>query len=89
MDKGNENIHRTSIPKSGLGRIVETSKWGQETARERYGKRDDSGMKVADTSRPQFRKDQATGTRGHVADSWVTGKNEDATTKPGFDKSKY
>lgn len=89
MDKGNENKHRTSIPKSGLGQVTETQKWGQETARQRYGKRDDSGMEVKDTSRPQFKIDQATGTRGHTPESWVTGKNEDATTKPGFDKSKF
>lgn len=89
MDKGNANKHRTSIKGSGLGRVTETQKWGQAKATERYGKSVAGDLSAPDKSRPQFKVDQATGSRGHVADSWVTGKNEDATTKPGFDKSKY
>lgn len=38
---------------------------------------------------PQFREDQpAPGYENKTPQSWVTGKNEDATTMPNFDHSK-
>ena len=58
VDKGNTDNHRTGIEGSGLGRITETSKWGADTARERYGKLDSGGMKPKDASQPQFKSDQ-------------------------------
>lgn len=39
-----------------------------------------------DYTQPQFPEDKhGPGYDGDTPESWVTGKNEDATTKPGFD----
>ena len=58
VDRGNTDKHRRSLPGSGLGKVVESSKWGHDTARARYGKLDSGGMKPKDTSQPQFKSDQ-------------------------------
>jgi hypothetical protein len=85
VDKGNADKHRTGIPKSGLGYVVEQSKWGADTARARYGSPNDSGMKAKDTSQPQFEEDR--GAKGYPSDhkmDWVRGAREDATNRPGY-----
>ena len=78
VDRGNADKHRVGISGNGLGKVlskvVETEKWGINTARERYGKMDASPPPPKDTSKPQFKNDQSSG-RGHIADSWVTGKD--------------
>ena len=84
VDKGNTDKHRTGIEGSGLGRITETSKWGADTARQRYGKLDSGGMKPKDASQPQFKSDQhGPGYTNDVASGgWMRGG--DATKYPGF-----
>ena len=81
--KGNTDKHRQSY--CGMKGVVETEKWGRDKAVERYGKLDSPNMKPADASYPQFKNDQ----RGpdwadDHANDWIRGKNEDATTRPGY-----
>jgi hypothetical protein len=69
VDRGNTDKHRTGITGNGLkglGKVVETEKWGINTARERYGKMDASPPPPPDKSKPQFRTDQSMGSRGHI-----------------------
>jgi hypothetical protein len=90
MDKGNVNKHRVKL--EGLGRVVETSKWGADKAISRYGKLDQPNTRPKDMSYPQDKIDQ----RGpdwqddHPKD-WVRGfgkgGREDATGKPNFDRA--
>jgi hypothetical protein len=86
MDKGNKDGHRVGIKGvPGLGKVVEQSKWGADTARARYGSPDSSGMKAKDTSQPQFEEDQ--GAKGYPSDhkmDWVRGAGESAEGKPGY-----
>ncbi len=46
VDRGNADKHRTGITGNGLGKVlskvVETEKWGHDTAIKRYGKLDAS-----------------------------------------------
>ena len=95
MDKGNKDLHRTSIKGSGLGRITESQKWGHEAAISRYGKLDDrnGASPPKDESRPQFKIDQpAKGSGGNTPEGWLTGKGGDgrgpnfAKTPPKFVK---
>ena len=82
MESGNKK-HRYSY--CGMKGVVEESKWGADTARERYGAIKSPNMKAKDTSFPQFKEDQ----RGkdwaddHPND-WVRGANETAENKPGY-----
>ena len=90
VDRGNTDKHRTGITGNGLkglSKVVETEKWGINTARERYGKMDASPPPPPDKSKPQFRTDQSMGSRGHIPASWVTGKDGDGCP-PNFDYQK-
>jgi len=94
VDKGNVDKHRLSISGSGLGRVVESEKWGREAAIKRtqgYGplKYRDGAPMPPDRSMPQFK---ATDGRGpdwaddHPND-WVRGGGANrAEGKPNFDK---
>jgi hypothetical protein len=89
VDRGNSDKHRTGITGNGLkglSKVVETEKWGRDTAIERYGKPKSGGMKPEDVSAPQFEIDRPTGSRGHMAQSWVTGKDGDGRP-PNFAKT--
>ena len=83
VDKGNTDKHRTGIKGSGLGRITETSKWGADTARSRYGKLDNASARPKDMTEPQFKSDQQ-GPKytNDVASGWMRGG--DATKYPGY-----
>ena len=50
MDKGNADKHRRSL--SGL-KVTETSKWGADTARSRYGSLKQNSLKAKDETKPQ------------------------------------
>jgi hypothetical protein len=67
--------HRTSM--SGI-KVMEESSWGTSTARERYGKLEQGGMKAKDTHGPQAPEDkQGPGYRNEVpVNSWLRGGNE-------------
>jgi hypothetical protein len=90
VDRGNADKHRTGITGNGLGKVlskvVETEKWGHDTAIKRYGKLDASPPPPKDMSRPQASIDRPTGSRGHVTPSWVTGKDGDGRP-PNFAKT--
>lgn len=66
----------------------DTNKWGTDTAKERYG----TGKTFSpppEQSKPQMPEDkQGPGYENDTPETWVSGANEDATTKPGFDRSK-
>jgi hypothetical protein len=87
--KGNKDGHRYSY--SGGVRAVEKSKWGHNTARERYGspKYEHGAPPPKDVSGPQRLGDpnnlQGPGYHNDHPNDWVRAANEDATTKPGFD----
>lgn len=79
MDKGNTNKHRQSY--GGMKGVVEESKWGRQTAAERYGKPQSPNMRPKDMSFPQAKEDQ----RGpdwadDVANDWRRGNG----MRPGF-----
>jgi hypothetical protein len=61
MDKGNKDQHRRSLP--GVGRVSETSKWGQAKAYERYGKPQylSGAPSPKDQSQPQFKETDGQG----------------------------
>lgn len=64
-------------------------KWGKKTATERYGNHNKTFPAPPDQSQPQMPEDkQGPGYDNDTPSSWVTGANEDATGKPGFDKTK-
>jgi hypothetical protein len=91
VERGNADKHRTGISGNGLGKVlskvVEESKWGHDTAIKRYGKLDASPPPPPDKSKPQFKQDQPAGSRGHIPDSWVTGKGGSGAG-PNFDYQK-
>jgi hypothetical protein len=90
VDRGNTDKHRTGITGNGLkglSKVVETEKWGRDTAIKRYGKLDASPPPPKDMSKPQFKQDQPAGSRGHIPDSWVTGKDGKGMG-PNFDYQK-
>jgi hypothetical protein len=74
--KGNKDQHRYTY--SGGVKAQETSKWGANKARERYGSLDTPNMKAADKSFPEFRADQPVGGRyeGETPQNWLRGANE-------------
>jgi hypothetical protein len=87
--KGNKDGHRYSY--SGGVKAVEESKWGHNTARERYGspKFENGAPRPKDVSYPQFKQDQPAGrSYNDVANDWRRGfgKNgvESAEGKPGY-----
>jgi hypothetical protein len=62
--------------------------WGRDTARQRYGNLDYANKApppAKDMSKPQDPIDRRGPANDHRND-WVRGANEDATTKPGFDR---
>jgi hypothetical protein len=68
--------------------IQNTETHGRSLARERYGNLDYSNKappQAKDMTVPQFREDQRGPANDHRND-WVRGSNEDATTKPNFDR---
>lgn len=68
--------------------VQETQKWGRQKATERYGSLKTTGMKAKDMTNPQDPMDkQGPDYSNDTPNTWVRGANEDATTKPGFDKS--
>jgi hypothetical protein len=90
--KGNKDGHRYSY--SGGVKAVEESKWGHNTARERYGP-----LKQPDTTAVDRSQPQKLGDRNNLQDprydnrtpnTWVRGfgkgGNESAETKPGYGK---
>jgi hypothetical protein len=87
--KGNKDGHRYSY--SGGVRAVEESKWGSNTARERYGsqKYEHGAPRPKDASYPQFKEDQpADKNFNDVAKDWRLGfgknGNESAEGTPGY-----
>jgi hypothetical protein len=83
--------HRRSM--SGL-KVEETEKWGTRTAYDRVGKPQflHGAPRPEDASRPQRLGDannlQGPGYRNDHANDWIRGANGDATSKPGFDRSR-
>src|SRR5262245_18162394 len=83
--------HRRSM--SGL-KVEEKSKWGNATAYERYGKPQyfNGAPAPKDQHGPQRLGDpnnlQGNYYSNDCRNDWRRGANEDATTKPGFDKGK-
>ena len=92
VDKGNRDGHRRGLLGTGvkgLSKVLEESKWGADTARERYGKLDDrnGAEPPKDTSRPQFKIDQpARRGSGDTPEGWLTGKGGNGMG-PNFAKS--
>jgi hypothetical protein len=86
VDRGNTDKHRQSM--SGMKGVVETSKWGADKARERYGKLDQPDMRPKDMSAPQRLGDpnnlRGPGWKDDVAKDWRRGYG----MKPNFDKGK-
>ena len=82
MDKGNANKHRNTY--SGGVKAVETSKWGRNTAGERYGKLDQPDTRPPDRSEPQFK--QTDGRGPDWADDTPKSRlrGGDPTEKPGY-----
>ncbi len=80
VDRGNADKHRTGITGNGLGKVlskvVETEKWGHDTAIKRYGKLDASPPPPKDMGRPQFKIDQSVKGAGDVADGWLRGNGK-------------
>jgi hypothetical protein len=86
VDRGNSDKHRTGITGNGLkglGKVVETQKWGHNAATKRYGNLDASPPPPKDTARPQFKQDQYVKGAGDVADGWLRGKGQN----PNFAKT--
>lgn len=63
-------------------------KWGHATARERYGSLNSGGMTAKDEQAPQMPEDKQGAKYDNCTSGWVRGAGENATQKPGFDKSK-
>jgi hypothetical protein len=89
VQKGNKDSHRSTY--SGGVKAVETSKWGADKARERYGELKTPDMKPKDMSYPQFREDQrGPDWKDHTAKDWRVGfgkgPNESAEGYPGYVK---
>jgi hypothetical protein len=92
VQKQNKDSHRSTY--SGGVKAVETSKWGADKARERYGslQYDNSPPPAAkDATYPQFRQDQCSDkSYNAVAKDWRLGfgkgSNEFAEGKPGYVK---
>jgi hypothetical protein len=86
VDKGNRDGHRRSM--SGL-KVQETSKWGHDTAIERYGKLKNTGLLPKDEGAcyPQRLGDK-NNLQGpdynNDASGWVRGAGENAENKPGY-----
>jgi hypothetical protein len=75
--------------------VVEAEKHGRQMARQRYGtpQYEDGAPNPPDEARPQALGDPRTnarpsGYRNDTRESWLTGKSENATSKPGYVKSK-
>jgi hypothetical protein len=88
VDKGNTDKHRTGITGNGLkglSKVVEQSKWGHNTARERYGKLDASPPPPPDRGRPQFKQDQSVKGAGDTPDGWLRGNGQN----PNFQRTKF
>lgn len=73
-------------------RTASEDTWGRNTARERYGAgfNPSPNMRPSDSlQKPQCPEDQhGPGYSNPTPENWLRGANEDATTKPGFDRSK-
>jgi len=90
--KGNKDGHRYSY--SGGVKAVEESKWGHNTARERYGPLKQPDTTAVDRSQPQKLGDrnnlQDPRYDNRVSNTWVRGfgknGNESAEGKPGYGK---
>jgi hypothetical protein len=85
VDKGNVDKHRRTY--SNGVKAVEESKWGANTARERYGAIKTPDMKAKDMSAPQKLGDRnnlrGPGYNDH-RDDWVRGRGGDATKMPNY-----
>jgi hypothetical protein len=67
---------RSSLPGSGLGRVVDSNTWGEEVATKRYGGSTKTFGPPQDKSMPQFPEDQPLGKRysGEISpNSWLRG----------------
>ena len=92
VDKGNVDKHRQSY--SGGVKAVEESKWGHNTARERYGPLKQPDTTAVDRSQPQKLGDrnnlQDPRYDNRVSNTWVRGFGkggiESAESKPGYNK---
>ena len=83
VDKGNKDGHRYGY--AGMKGVVEESKWGRNTAAQRYGEPRSPNMKPADASRPQAPEDQCSDkSYNDHANDWVRGRGENAGNKPGY-----
>ncbi len=72
-----------------MAKIKEMEAWGRATARERYGSPNEGSMKAPDQCEPQAPEDKpGPKYENRTPDNWLRGAGENATTKPGFDKSK-
>lgn len=66
-----------------------TDEWGRSAAKTRYGKPHEPSLSQKSEEAPQAECDK----RGpdydnNTSNNWLRGANENATTKPGFDKGK-
>ena len=88
VDKGNKDQHRYSLP-GVKGRVVETGKWGRDTAAKRYGEPASPNMKPKDESQPQDpTAKHGPGYSNDHRNDWVTGAGETAEKMPGYGRSK-
>src|SRR5262245_60054317 len=90
VEKPNVDKHRYS--RDGVGKVVETQKWGRATAEERYGPLQfrDGAPRPPDRSEPQFKQTDGRGAdwRDNTAKDWRVGFGkggvESAQNKPNF-----
>jgi hypothetical protein len=82
--KGNVDKHRQSY--CGMKGVVETSKWGADKSRERYGTLRQPDMRPEDQSAPQKLGDannlRGPGWKGDTPQNWLRGNG----MSPNFDK---
>jgi len=79
---------RTGIPDvPGLSKVVNKSAWGESKATERYGGTTRTFPPPKDRHAPQDPVDKhGPGYENDTPNNWLRGANQDATTKPNFDK---
>src|SRR5262245_3100335 len=82
---------RTGIPGvPGLGKVVNQTAWGEQTATERYGGTTQTFPPPKNQSMPQFKQDQCLDkTYNDVPEnSWLRGGSQGGEGKPKFEHSR-
>jgi hypothetical protein len=68
---------------AGMKGVVETSKWGDRVARERYGESKNPNMKPKDMTQPQDKQSRCTGYNDVPASSWLRGGAQNPRFRKG------